>query len=212
MPAGTIARAAASLSADERFTIHPFLYLLLVALVVGLGLPGGALVVGGGVLFGPWVGLATVLGGQALGLTVNWRLCRGVLRPRVQRWLARQRRGRRLQRLLQQPASLRLLLLLRLAAIPMNLVNAACALGPTPLRAYATASLMLAPRFTLMVLAGALGASASRGGLAPLQLLARAVALAATLVLALLLARSLRRGLEASEPGDAEPDAPEASG
>ena len=118
---------------------------------------------GGGVLFGPWIGVLTVLSGEALGLTLNWRLCRGVLRPRVQRWLARQRRGRRLRQLLERPASLKLLLLLRLAAIPMNLVNAACALGPTPLRSYGLASLILVPRFTLMVLAGALGASASQG-------------------------------------------------
>ena len=170
------------------------------ALAVGLGLPAGALVVGGGVLFGPWIGVLTVLGGEALGLTLNWRLCRGVLRPRVQRWLARQRRGRRLRQLLERPASLKLLLLLRLAAIPMNLVNAACALGPTPLRSYGLASLILVPRFTLMVLAGALGASASRGGLAPMQLLAQAVALTATAVLILQLARSLRRHLKTNAP------------
>ena len=163
------------------------------ALAVCFGLPGGALVVGGGVLvvgggvlFGPWIGVLTVLSGEALGLLLNWRLCRGVLRPRVQRWLAAQRRGQRL----------RLLLLLRLAAIPMNLVNAACALGPTSPRAYALAILMLVPRFTLMVWAGALGASAGRGGLVPLQLLAQAVALTATAVVILQLARSLRRGLK----------------
>lgn len=182
------------------------------ALAVGLGLPAGALVVGGGVLFGPWVGLVTVLTGGAFGLALNWWLCRGVLRPRVQRWLLRQRRGRRLRLLLQRPASLRLLLLLRLAAIPMNLVNAACALGPTSLRVYALASLMLVPRFTLMVLAGALGASASRGGLAPWQLFARVVVLAATAALLWLLARSLRRGLAPQALEEAEPDVPEAVG
>jgi uncharacterized membrane protein YdjX (TVP38/TMEM64 family) len=127
----------------EGVSIQPFLYFLLLAAAVALSLPGGLLVVGAGALFGPWLGMATVLTGQALGLTLNWRLCRGVLRPRVQRWLGRQRRGRRLQRLLQRPASLRLLLLLRLAAIPMNLVNATCALGPTPLRPYALACVML---------------------------------------------------------------------
>ena len=56
--------------------------------------------------------------------------------------------------LLQGPATLRLLLLLRLALIPMNLVNAACAFGPTPLRRYALASLMLVPRFSVLVCAG----------------------------------------------------------
>ena len=188
-----------------------WLYGALLAGAVGLGLPAGVLVVSAGVLYGPGWGLAVVLTGEALGLAFNWRLCRGVLRPRVQRWLARQRRGRRLWRLQQRPASLRLLVLLRLAAIPMNLVNAACALGPTPLRSYALASLMLVPRFTLMVWAGALGASASRGSLAPWQLLARAVALAATVVVLWLLARALRGGLESTESTLAQPDSPESA-
>lgn len=98
---------------------------------VGLGLPCGALVVLAGALFGSAVGLLTVVLAQAIGLTINWHLCRGVLRPRLQRWLQRRQRGRRLERLLQQPASLGLMVLLRLALIPMALVNAACALSPT---------------------------------------------------------------------------------
>ena len=85
------------------------LYGLILALAVGVGLPTGALVVAAGALLGPWIGIATVLLGQALGLALNWRLCRGVLRPRMQRWLDGRRRGRGLRRLLQQPADLRLL-------------------------------------------------------------------------------------------------------
>ncbi len=44
------------------------------------------------------------------------------------------------------------MLLMRLALIPMNLVNAGCALGPTRLQPYALACLALIPRFALMVL------------------------------------------------------------
>jgi uncharacterized membrane protein YdjX (TVP38/TMEM64 family) len=180
---------------------QPLLFGLLLALAVGVGLPAGTLVVGAGALLGPWIGLVTVLLAQAAGLTLNWRLCRGVLRPRMQRWLEERRRGRRLRRLLQQPAELRLLVLLRLAAIPMALVNAACALGPTPLRPYVLASLVLVPRFSLMVLAGSLGAEAVRGSLSPLALAARIVAVLATAAVLLLLARGLRRGLPPCQRG-----------
>jgi uncharacterized membrane protein YdjX (TVP38/TMEM64 family) len=190
-------------------SIHPSLYLLLLSAAVGLGLPAGPLVVGAGALFGAWIGVPVVLAGEALGLALNWRLCRGLLRPRLQAWLERRRRGRRLRLLLQQPAGVRLIVLLRLAAIPMNLVNAACALGPTPLRSYALASLVLVPRFSLMVWAGSLGAQAARGALSPLALTLRAVALAATAAVLWLLARSLRRGLEPIELQEAEPDTPE---
>jgi uncharacterized membrane protein YdjX (TVP38/TMEM64 family) len=176
--------------------LHPLLYLAILACAVGVGLPGAALVVGAGALYGPGIGLATVIGGEAAGLALNWRLCRGMLRPRMQRWMEGRRRGRRLRRLLQRPASLRLMLLLRLAAIPMNLVNAACALGPTPLRPYAVASLMLMPRFMLLVLVGEVGAEAVRGTVSPLTTAAQAVALAATAWALVLLARGLRHSLQ----------------
>lgn len=176
------------------------LYGLILALAVGIGLPAGALVVAAGALLGPWIGIATVLLGQALGLALNWRLCRGVLRPRMERWLDGRRRGRRLRQLLQQPADLRLLVLLRLAAIPMVLVNIGCALSPTPLRLYGIACLVLVPRFWLMVLAGSLGAEAVRGSFGPLSLAIRIVALLATAAALLMVAHGLQRGLRPCQP------------
>jgi len=172
--------------------INPCLYVLLLSAAVGLGWPAGALVVGAGALFGPWLGLVTVLIAQAIGLLVNWRLCRGLLRPKMERWLARTPKARRLEQLIGQPAGLKLLLLLRLALIPMNLVNAGCALGPTRLQPYALACLALIPRFALMVLAGATGAESMRGNVSPLSLMGRWVALAASAVVVLLLGRRLQ--------------------
>ena len=172
--------------------INPCLYVLLLSAAVGLGWPAGALVVGAGALFGPWLGLVTVLIAQSIGLLVNWRLCRGLLRPKMERWLARTPKARRLEQLIGQPAGLKLLLLLRLALIPMNLVNAGCALGPTRLQPYALACLALIPRFALMVLAGATGAESMRGNLSPLSLMGRCVALAASAVVVLLLGRRLQ--------------------
>lgn len=174
--------------------INPWLYLLLLSAAVGLGLPAGALVVGAGALFGPGLGLLTVLLAQAIGLVLNWRLCRGVLRPKMERWLARTPKARRLEPLIGQPAGLKFLLLLRLALIPMNLVNAGCALGPTRLQPYALASLALIPRFALMVLAGATGAESLRGNLSPLSLTGRWVAVAASAAVLLRLARRLQFG------------------
>jgi uncharacterized membrane protein YdjX (TVP38/TMEM64 family) len=114
---------------------------------------------------GPAWGVLLVLMAEALGLALNWRLCRRLLRPLLQDWLQRRRRGRRL---LEQPAPLRVL-----ALLPMNVVNASCALSPTPLRRYAIASLALVPRFAVMVLAGAIGAEAVKGDLGPWTLAMR---------------------------------------
>ena len=172
--------------------INPCLYVLLLSAAVGLGWPAGALVVGAGALFGPWLGLVAVLIAEAIGLLVNWWLCRGLLRPKMERWLARTPKARLLEQLIGQPAGLKLLLLLRLALIPMNLVNAGCALGPTRLQPYALACLALIPRFALMVLAGATGAESMRGNLSPLSLMGHWVALAASAVVVLLLGRRLQ--------------------
>ena len=179
--------------------LPPIPYALFLAAAVALGIPSGALVLAAGAFYKPSLGVLVVFAGQGLGLLLNWRLCRGVLRPRMTRWVERTRRGRRLERLLHQPASLRLMVLLRLALIPMNLVNIACALGPTPLRPYALASLALVPRFALIVWLGSLGAAAVRGSLTPLALGMRALALAATAAALVLVARGVRRQLEAGQ-------------
>jgi len=113
----------------------------------------------------------------------------------VLRWLAHTRQARLLERLMTQPAGLRLLILLRLALLPMNLVNAGCALGPTQPKPYALASLALIPRFALMVLAGATGAESIQGNLSALGVTSRWLALTASGALLLLLARRLRRAL-----------------
>jgi len=172
---------------------------VLLAAGVGLSLPCGALVVLAGGLFGFAVGLVTVVVAQAIGLTINWHLCRGVLRPRLQRWLAASQSGRHLERLLQRQASLGLMVLLRLALIPMVLVNAACAFSPTAPRPYALACVVLLPRFALMVLAGDVGAAALRGTLSPVALALRLVALTATGAALLLLARWVSRQLRQSD-------------
>jgi uncharacterized membrane protein YdjX (TVP38/TMEM64 family) len=177
--------------------IAPWQYVSLLATMVGLGLPAGVLVVGAGALFGPWIGIPTVIAGEAIGLALNWQLCRGLLRSRIHRWVVRHRQGKWLGLLLQEPAGPGLIVLMRLAAIPMNLVNAGCALGPTRLRHYALGSLALVPRFSVMVLLGAVGAADVRGSFSPVALTMRIVALLATAAVLLVLGLGLRRKLVA---------------
>ena len=74
------------------------------------------------------------------------------------------------------------MLLMRLALIPMNLVNASCALSPTP--------------------AGAVGAEASRGSPSPLTIASRIIALAATAALLLIIGRRLGRSLRLAEAAE----------
>jgi len=166
---------------------------VILSIAVGLGLPAGALVVGAGAVFGPWLGLVTVLIAEAVGLILNWQLCRGLLRPRMQRLLTNTRQTRLSEQLMTQPAGLRLLILLRLALLPMNLVNAGCALGPTHPKTYTLASLVLIPRFTLMVMTGATGAEMIQGNLNTLAITSRWIALTASAVTLVLLAKQFAK-------------------
>lgn len=174
---------------------HPLSYALLLAGGVALGLPMGAAVVSAGALFGGFVGLATVVVGQAVGLVINWNLCRHWCRDWIMRRLQRRRRWHWLLRLCGSCLSWQSLLLLRLALLPMSLVSAGCAVSATAWRPYALTSLVLVLRFGLMVQAGALGVQAITGQHSTASALLTLIAVSATLVLAWLSGRRLRQRL-----------------
>lgn len=177
---------------------HPLFYALLLAGGVALGLPMGAAVVSAGALFGGPMGLVIVVLGQAVGLVINWNLCRHWCRD----WMLHrlQRRGSRQWRWLLTLSgsclSWQTLLLLRLALLPMTLVSAGCALSATAWRPYALTSLALVLRFGLMVQAGAIGVQAMTGHLSIASTLFALIAVLATLVLAWLSAAWLRQRLQ----------------
>jgi uncharacterized membrane protein YdjX (TVP38/TMEM64 family) len=181
---------------------HPLFYALLLAGGVALGLPMGAAVVSAGALFGGPMGLVIVVLGQAVGLVINWNLCRHWCRD----WMLHRFRRRRWRWLLTFSGSClswQLLLLLRLALLPMTLVSAGCALSATAWRPYALTSLVLVLRFTLMVQGGAIGVQAITGHLSTASMLLTLTAVLATLVLAWLSAmrlRQLQRRFVSTEP------------
>ena len=175
------------------FSAHPLLYALLLACGVGVGLPMGAAVVGAGALYGGSVGVAVVLIGEAIGMLINWNLCRYGYR----RWMVHRLRQRRRWRWLMDATATRFswqtLLLLRLALVPMLVVNACGALSATPWQPYALTSLALLARFTVMVQAGVMGTDVMQGSLSAQQLILGLVGMGATLALAAALTLHLRR-------------------
>lgn len=170
----------------------PLAYTAVLALGVGLGLPMGAMVVGAGVVFGGVVGVVVVAIAQVIGLVVNWRLCRHWYRRWVIRRLQHRRRWPWLLAAIDTRLNWQTLLLLRLALLPMALVSACCALSATAWRPYALSSLVLLPRFALMVQAGAFGAATVRGTASVEQQLLALAAAVATVTAAALTARSVR--------------------
>ena len=169
-----------------------FTYALLLAGGVSLGLPMGASVVVAGALFGGVRGSAIVILAQAIGLVINWHMCRTWFRVWLMSRLPRRTRARWIYGLTQQTISFPALVALRLAPLPMTVVSACCALSSTGWQPYALASTTLVLRFSLMVQVGALGAEAVEGHLSALKTVITAVAASATLTLAWLSGKRLK--------------------
>lgn len=170
-----------------------FTYALLLAGGVSLGLPMGAAVVAAGALFGGIRGAGIVILAQATGLAINWHLCRKWCRAWLMRRLQQRNQARWLFGLTQQSISFPVLVLLRLAPLPMTVVSACCALSSTSWQPYALASTTLVLRFSLMVQVGSLGADAVEGHLSALSTGMTAIAASATLTLAWLSGKRLKR-------------------
>lgn len=180
-------------------TRHPLLYGLLMAGGVGLGLPMGAVVVAAGAMFGGTIGLVVVVAGQAIGLAINWNLCRHWCRAWIVHRIQRQRRWPWMLGLVEARLTWRSVLLLRLALLPMALVSACCALSATGWRVYSLASMVLVLRFAVMVQAGARTAEALSGQLSTGGAVLTGIAIAATAALAWLCGVQLRKKLITDE-------------
>jgi len=172
--------------------VSPLVYVLLLAGGVGLGLPMGPVVVGAGALYGGVSGLVVVLIAQGAGLTINWHVCRHWCRGWIRRRFESRRRWQWMLTFSNTCLPWPTLLLLRLALLPMTMVNAMCALSSTRWQPYAFTSLAMVLRFAVMVQVGALGVEAATGHLNGVSAAMTMIATAATVALAWLSGIRLR--------------------
>jgi len=172
-----------------------------------LMIPGSALTLLAGALFGVPVGLLAVLPAATAGATLAFLLGRSVLRERVARRVAAHPRLSALDEAVAGQG-FRIVLLLRLSPlVPFNLLNYALGLTRVRLRDYVPASLVgMAPGALMYVYLGA-----AAGAAAGVEERRRSTAewvlfgagLLATVIVALLVARAARRALERAAPGSA---------
>lgn len=173
--------------------VSPLVYVLLLAGGVGLGLPMGPVVVGAGALYGGVTGLVVVVIAQGAGLTINWHVCRHWCRDWIRRRFQSRRRWQWMLTVSNTCLPWPTLVLLRLALLPMTMVNAMCALSATRWQPYAFTSLAMVLRFAVMVQVGALGVEAGTGHFNRVSAALTMVAAAATFALAWLSGIRLRR-------------------
>lgn len=181
-PAGPVAVAAA--------------YAVLTVLLV----PGSAITIGAGTLFGPWVGTAVVVAGANLGALLSFLLARTFLRKRVEVWAASSPRFASLDRAIGREG-FKMVLLSRLSPVfPFTLLNYLLGLTKVKTGSYVLANLIgMLPGTFLYVYIGSTARDALAGtaatGAGTGQLVLKLVGLAATVGVVYVVTRTARRAM-----------------
>jgi uncharacterized membrane protein YdjX (TVP38/TMEM64 family) len=184
--------------------IAPLVVVLIYVVLTVLLIPGSALTLGAGTIFGFWQGLSVVLLGANLGALCSFLLARTLMRAQVAQWAAGNPKFAALDRAIGQNG-FKMVFLSRLSPVfPFTLLN--YLLGVTTVRtgAYVLANLFgMLPGTFLYVYLGATAREALAGqaatGSTMLQQALRAVGLLATLAVVIYVTRFARQALAQAE-------------
>ena len=188
----------------------PVVFVLCYALLAVCLVPGSALTIGAGALFGLWKGLVLVVLGANLGAICSFALARTLLRERVQRWAAESPRFDALDRAIGREG-FKMVFLSRLSpAFPFTLLNYLLGLTKVRPTTYVAANVVgMLPGTFLYVYLGYLGptvATGDGGGVDLYKKALLAVGLVATVAVVVVVTRAARRAI-----AEAESQAPAAS-
>lgn len=130
--------------------------------IAGLFVPASVLTIGAGALFGVIGGSIVVAIGATLAATIAFFLARTVLRKRIEKWVARNRKFRAVDRAIAKEGA-RIVILVRMAAVfPFLVVNYAFGLtGIRPLPYIVSTFIGILPGTIAFVYLGAAGAAAA---------------------------------------------------
>jgi uncharacterized membrane protein YdjX (TVP38/TMEM64 family) len=179
------------------------LFAIVYAVAAVLFVPGSALTIGAGVVYGLGWGFVAVSAGSTLGATAAFLVARHLARRRVERWAARDPRFAAIDEAVGREGW-RIVLLTRLSPVfPFNLLNYLYGLTRVRLGPYVLASWIgMMPGTLLYVYLGFAGravaqAAAGRTGRSPAQYAAWTIGLIATLAVTIHVTRLARRALRA---------------
>ncbi|MGE0102771.1 MAG: TVP38/TMEM64 family protein [Blastocatellales bacterium] len=185
--------------------VAPFVFVAAYVVLTVLLIPGSAMTIGAGSVFGLWAGVGLVIVGSNLGALASYLLARTFMRRRVADWAAGNSKFTALDRAIGREG-FKVVLLSRLSPIfPFTLLN--YLLGLTTIR---TGSYLLAnvigmlPGTFLYTYIGAAARDALAGGGRETVLgqVLKYVGLLATLVVVVLITRTARKALAEVESGE----------
>ena len=188
----------------------PLVFVLIYVAAVVAALPGSAITIAGGALFGSVLGVILVSLSSTLGASLAFLISRYFARDAVVRWLSKNEKFQRLDRLTEEHGAIMVALTRLVPLFPFNLLNYGFGLTRVPFWTYVFWSwLCMLPGTALYVV----GADAFTKGLAqgrvPWALIG---ALAGVAVVLFFLVRTARRKLQTKEmktmAGNPETDTP----
>jgi pyruvate/2-oxoglutarate dehydrogenase complex dihydrolipoamide dehydrogenase (E3) component/uncharacterized membrane protein YdjX (TVP38/TMEM64 family) len=183
--------------------LGPIVVILVYVLTTVLFVPGSAITIGAGTLFGLKTGFLVVLVGANLGALCSFLLARSFLRDKVARWAAANPKFRSLDQAIGKQG-FKMVFLARLSPIfPFVLLNYLLGVTAVPTGAYVLANLFgMLPGTFLFVYIGAAArdALAGQAGSTDIyQQISKYVGLAATFAVVVLVTRVARKALREAE-------------
>jgi pyruvate/2-oxoglutarate dehydrogenase complex dihydrolipoamide dehydrogenase (E3) component/uncharacterized membrane protein YdjX (TVP38/TMEM64 family) len=188
----------------------PLVFVLIYVVAVVLALPGSAITIVGGALFGSVLGVILVSLGSTLGASLAFLISRYFARESVVGWLGKNEKFQRLDRLTEEHGAIMVALTRLVPLFPFNLLNYGFGLTKVPFWTYVFWSwLCMLPGTALYVVGADAFAKGLAQGRVPWGLIG---ALAGVAVILFFLVRSARRKLQLKEMkaggGSPEPDTP----
>lgn len=173
----------------------PIVFILGYAVAAVAFLPGSALTLAAGVIFGFVEGTIYSFLGATLGSVAAFLIARYGARTWVEKKLAAQPKFRSIDRAVGQEGG-KIVALLRLAPVfPFNLLNYALGLTGVRFAPYVLASFAMLPGTALYVYLGKVGKDAAGGGKTPLEWALIAAGLLALIVVTTVITRIARQAL-----------------
>lgn len=173
----------------------PIVFILGYALAAVAFLPGSALTLAAGVIFGFVEGTLYAFLGASLGSAAAFLIARYGARSWVEKKLAAQPKFRSIDRAVGQEGG-KIVALLRLAPVfPFNLLNYALGLTSVRFVPYLLASFAMLPGTALYVYLGKVGKDAAGGGKTPLEWALLAAGLIALVVVTTVITKIARQAL-----------------
>ncbi len=180
--------------------LGPIVFALLYIIATMLLIPGSALTLAAGAIFGLWLGAATVIVGANLGALCSFLLAKTRLRSKVQEWAAASPKFAALDRAIGQNG-FKMVTLTRLSpAFPFTLLNYLLGVTSVKTSAYVLGNLLgMLPATFLYVYLGSLAGDtltgAASGGASNFQFALKIVGLLATIAVVVFVTRTARKAI-----------------